>query len=79
MADPLLEGVEQHGAGQPRKHAAQCKGNHHVLPGRDTQEVSGIRILPHRLQAEPEMSPLEEQVDEHDRKESDYERRGAEP
>ena len=62
--EPVIHRGDLHGPGEPGENAAQREGDHHVLPGGDAQQVGGVRVLSHRLQAQPEMRPLEQHVHE---------------
>ena len=62
---------------RPGKDAAEREGDHHVLPGGHAQQVGGVSVPAHRLQAQAEVGSLDEKVDDENGEYRDQQRRRA--
>ena len=77
--EPVVHGCHLDRAGHPREHPAKTECNHHVLPGRDSQQVSRVCVAADRLEPQAERGAADKREDRGDREHREHQRRRAQP
>ncbi len=73
----MVDGGHLDGPGQPGERAADEEGQQPVLPGGHAEQEGGPVAGPGRLELEPEVRPLQQDVDHDDRQDAQAQRPGA--